>query len=363
MRAEVRNSGNEMVYFYTFICLGMATCHSLTIIDGKITGNPIDLYIFNFTNWLIHESNENKESEFTTVLPPSVLEATTDETMCNTDIDSSFETREIAILKQYTFESSLQRMSVITKEFGDDHMIVYTKGSPEMIFSLCLDDTKPDGIMDVLDKYTRTGNRVLAIASKVLAENMEWDDIKNLPRSEIECNLKFLGLIILENVLKPVSKATIDVLQQANIRAIMATGDNLLTAASVAREVNIIKPWQNTVVLQVNEDVLTYNILESCSYKISSDESLAKEDIFAKKDFSSLSYSIALTGSTYMLLKEKYPDLCPKILLSGGVFARMSPDQKAVLIEDLKEIGYGVGMCGDGANDCGALKAAHAGKL
>lgn len=39
----------------------------------------------------------------------------------------------------------------------------------------------------------------------------------------------------------------------------------------------------------------------------------------------------------------------------------MSPDQKQQLIELLQELGYFVGMCGDGANDCGALKAANAG--
>ena len=39
----------------------------------------------------------------------------------------------------------------------------------------------------------------------------------------------------------------------------------------------------------------------------------------------------------------------------------MAPNQKAQLVEQLQALGYGVGMCGDGANDCSALKAAHAG--
>lgn len=46
---------------------------------------------------------------------------------------------------------------------------------------------------------------------------------------------------------------------------------------------------------------------------------------------------------------------------SAVVFARMGPEQKAQLVEQLQALGYGVGMCGDGANDCSALKAAHAG--
>lgn len=43
------------------------------------------------------------------------------------------------------------------------------------------------------------------------------------------------------------------------------------------------------------------------------------------------------------------------------MFARFSPEQKAQLIESLQSVGYFVSMCGDGANDCGALKAANAG--
>ncbi len=43
------------------------------------------------------------------------------------------------------------------------------------------------------------------------------------------------------------------------------------------------------------------------------------------------------------------------------IFARMNPIQKRRLVEDLKEFGHTVMMCGDGANDCGALKAAHVG--
>lgn len=48
-------------------------------------------------------------------------------------------------------------------------------------------------------------------------------------------------------------------------------------------------------------------------------------------------------------------------MVKGTVFARFSPEQKTQLIESLQSVGYFVAMCGDGANDCGALKAAHAG--
>ena len=50
-----------------------------------------------------------------------------------------------------------------------------------------------------------------------------------------------------------------------------------------------------------------------------------------------------------------------QLVVKGAVFARFAPDQKTQLIEALQSVGYFVSMCGDGANDCGALKAAHAG--
>ena len=50
-----------------------------------------------------------------------------------------------------------------------------------------------------------------------------------------------------------------------------------------------------------------------------------------------------------------------KLLIRGQVFARMSPDEKHELVEKLQSIDYTVGFCGDGANDCGALKAADVG--
>lgn len=51
-----------------------------------------------------------------------------------------------------------------------------------------------------------------------------------------------------------------------------------------------------------------------------------------------------------------------KCVRKGKVFSRMSPNQKALLVQELqKDTGEMVGMCGDGANDCSALKASDAG--
>ncbi len=56
----------------------------------------------------------------------------------------------------------------------------------------------------------------------------------------MEENLDFIGFIIFENKLKPTTTGVIEELSEAGIRNIMCTGDNILTAISVARECNLI---------------------------------------------------------------------------------------------------------------------------
>lgn len=59
-------------------------------------------------------------------------------------------------------------------------------------------------------------------------------------REDAESQLAFIGFIIFENKLKPSTTAVIDELNEAGIRNVMCTGDNILTAISVARECHLI---------------------------------------------------------------------------------------------------------------------------
>jgi cation-transporting ATPase 13A2 len=62
-----------------------------------------------------------------------------------------------------------------------------------------------------------------------------------------------------------------------------------------------------------------------------------------------------------MLDYEDGTNLMDRMLTKCQIFARMSPDQKHLLVERMQQLGYCVGFCGDGANDCGALKSADVG--
>merc|ERR1719232_1458159 len=74
-----------------------------------------------------------------------------------------------------------------------------------------------------------------------------------------------------------------------------------------------------------------------------------------------MDYTFATDGKSFNIIRDHFPEVFDRLCTRGSVFARMTPDQKEFLIEELQELGYYVAMCGDGANDCGALKAAHVG--
>ncbi|CAF88550.1 unnamed protein product, partial [Tetraodon nigroviridis] len=76
---------------------------------------------------------------------------------------------------------------------------------------------------------------------------------------------------------------------------------------------------------------------------------------------SGFSYHMAISGRSFAALCDHFPQYLPKVLLRTTVFARMTPDQKTRLVKELQKLNYRVGMCGDGANDCGALRAADVG--
>jgi cation-transporting P-type ATPase 13A2 len=91
----------------------------------------------------------------------------------------------------------------------------------------------------MLDHYTHHGYRVIALASKSLPA-MSSKRSQRLKRPEVESDLIFLGFVVFENKLKPSTAGVLTQLRDARIRQIMCTGDNILTAISVARECELV---------------------------------------------------------------------------------------------------------------------------
>ena len=334
------------------ILINLATCHSLTIIDGTIVGDPLDQKMFDATHWQLEEPHVEDTNKYD-LLAPTVVKPK----------DDKDEKNLVGILRQFPFSSSLQRMSVVTRLLQGSEFELYAKGSPEMITSLCDPSTLPEDFGDVLEEYTEKGFRVLALAYKPLPL-MTYPKIQRASREDLEKNLTFLGLLIMGNMLKPETTSVIETLGIAKIRSIMVTGDNMLTALSVARECLMIQPHHRVVLLETNGNVSEENTAEkvpnliwkfanSSKRRLSQLQTLNKNAKFYFKD----KIHIAITGKTFKVLRDYYPELLKKVAVRGTVFARMAPEQKQQLVEVLQELGYYVGMCGDGANDCGALKA------
>ncbi|XP_054645226.1 polyamine-transporting ATPase 13A3 isoform X2 [Dunckerocampus dactyliophorus] len=353
----------------------MATCHSLTKIEGQLSGDPLDLKMFEATGWMLEEATEEETSLHnrimpTVVRPPKQLlppqPVLPEQDMELYDLSSQY---EIGIVRQFPFSSALQRMSVVARLLGEKRMDAYMKGAPEVVARHCKTDTVPDNFPEVLEGYTKQGFRVIALAHRRLESKLTWHKVQNISREHIETNMEFLGLIIMQNKLKSETPGVLLELHRANIRTVMVTGDNMLTAVSVARDCGMIPPQDTVIIADAipphdgQTARITWRYADKPSMATCVEEvNISLEDVcHIDEPKEQERYHFAMNGKSFSVISEHFPDILQKLVLHGTVFARMAPDQKTQLVEALQDVDYFVGMCGDGANDCGALKRAHGG--
>lgn len=187
---------------------------------------------------------------------------------------------------------------------GVDDAVVASKGAPEAIADLChLPPVERMHLKQEVAALAQSGLRILGVArgSAHLSE---------LPDEHHDLQLEFVGLLGLEDPLRPTVPTAVAECRAAGVRVVMITGDYPATAQSIAREAG----------LSNCETVITGPELDQMS-----DEELAQR--------------------------------------IGGVqvFARVVPEQKLRLVNALKANREIVAMTGDGVNDAPALKAAHIG--
>uniref|UniRef100_A0A8C2VVI1 Cation-transporting ATPase n=1 Tax=Chinchilla lanigera TaxID=34839 RepID=A0A8C2VVI1_CHILA len=337
------------------LCAAMASCHSLILLNETIQGDPLDLKMFEATTWEMAVSEDNFHIKG---VPAHAMVVKPRKTASQVPVEG------IAILHQFPFSSALQRMTVIIQEIGGDRL-AFMKGAPERVASFCQPETVPTSFVSELEIYTTQGFRVIALAYKKLEADHHT---AALTREKVESDLVFLGLLILENRLKEETKPVLEELISARIRTVMITGDNLQTAITVARKSGMVSESQKVILIEAEE--ITGSSSASLSWKLVEEKKHAacgrqdnyiniREEVYHNGKEGS--YHFALDGKSFQVISRYFSSLLPKILMNGTIFARMSPGQKSSLVEEFQKLDYFVGMCGDGANDCGALKMAHVG--
>ncbi|XP_048672198.1 polyamine-transporting ATPase 13A2 [Marmota marmota marmota] len=271
----------------------------------------------------------------------------------------------VSILCRFPFSSALQRMDVVVAWPGATQPEAYVKGSPELVAGLCSPETVPSDFTQMLQSYTAAGYRVVALASKPLPIAPRLEAAQQLTRDTVEQELSLLGLLVMRNLLKPQTTPVIQALRRTQIRTVMVTGDNLQTAVTVARSCGMVGPQEHLVIIHATHPErgqpasLQFLPVESSAAMNGATDPVQATSCTVEPE--PRRSHLALGGSTFGVLRKHFPELLPKVLVQGTVFARMAPEQKTELVCELQRLQYRVGMCGDGANDCGALKAADVG--
>jgi sodium/potassium-transporting ATPase subunit alpha len=218
----------------------------------------------------------------------------------------------VSITGELPFDSERRRMSVVLTEGG--HRWLYCKGAAEVVLTLCdrideggavapLEESKRRRVAGQQDEMAVRGLRVLGFAYRELAEGEEPD----------EHAMVFSGLVGLQDPARPEVPEAIARCRSAGIRVIMVTGDHPNTAVAIAREIGLVTTADPVVVPGAALLKMTKAQLQ-----------------------------IALDS--------------PEIL-----FARVTAEQKMLVVEGLKGKGHIVAVTGDGVNDAPALKSAHIG--
>uniref|UniRef100_A0A8C4NMN0 ATPase cation transporting 13A2 n=2 Tax=Dicentrarchus labrax TaxID=13489 RepID=A0A8C4NMN0_DICLA len=338
---------------------GLACCHTVTLLRGQPLGDPLELKMVESTGWTLQEpEGDGKvlDAEFGGHRVLAVMRPPTQQLSAQGP-----STREaVAIVQRFPFSSALQRMSVVTVAQGGRSALAFIKGSPEMVASLCRAETVPAQFSSKLRNFSSEGLRVLALAYKPLDRST---DFRSIERGEVEKDMQFLGLMMMKNLVKPESAKVINVLRLANLRSVMVTGDNILTAVNVAKSCGMVGSDEKVIFVNATPHTaqsmptLRFTLEDGGTTTAQSSVEVITQGLYQ----GGYGYHLAISGKSYAALCDHFPEYLPKVLLRTTVFARMGPDQKTQLVKELQKLNYRVGMCGDGANDCGALRAADVG--
>ena len=210
------------------------------------------------------------------------------------------------IVRVFPFSSQNKDMSTIVRENGKE--ILYVKGNPEKIISLCtgISEEEKEKNFHLMEEFQNKAGRLLAFAHKELEGQYNDEE-----QDEVEQGLIYDGFVVISDPLSPDVYESIRNCRSAGIEVKMLTGDNIRTARAIANELHML-----------------------------GDDHIAVEAADIEK-----------------LTDEELKEALKKI----QVIARSTPLVKMRVVKLLKEQGNVVAVTGDGINDAPAIKHADVG--
>lgn len=361
--------------------LVLAGCHSLVLIEGEVTGDPLESAALKSMRWEINSTTGN-------AVPKEATEKKEGGLKINMSGGSSI--NEIEVLARHHFSSKLQRMSCVVRDVKNRKAYAVVKGSPEAIGNLL--KTKPAGYDEVAKSLAKNGYRVIALGYK----NLTGIEIEAAKETRIACEEGIIcaGFIAFTCRVRRDTQMVLARLMEGGMSVAMVTGDALLTAAHVAKEVGICDKENAEEVIDMRgipfeqNDELRKLLLERKKEQLAKQPQSKREPkpiLILEKSKSGMMYwqsyddeshvtdysaatvqelskkfDFATTGTNLQAAFD-FDDDTKKVLGYFKIFARMTPDAKETVIQCLHSVGALCLMCGDGANDVGALKQADVG--
>jgi len=232
------------------------------------------------------------------------------------DVESAQADRDSVRHGLFHFDPRLKRMTTLDRE-PDGRLWYHAKGAPLELLERCgairgrggdrpLVGADREAVEAAFERYAGRGMRVLGFAERQV-------ETPTAEREGAEAELTFVGLVVLEDPLRPEVAGSVARCRRAGVRIFVVTGDHGLTATAVAREAGIVGA-EPTVLSGAEVDAMPEPRLDR-------------------------------------LLAET-PEL---------IVARSNPETKLHLVEALESEGHTVAMTGDGVNDAPALRRADIG--
>ena len=201
------------------------------------------------------------------------------------------------------FDSDRKLMSTINAI--DGKTVVIVKGAVDMMEKRCATGDF-DKAKQMNDEMSSNALRVLAVGYKVI------DQIPSeLTSEDLENGLTFLGLVGMIDPPRPEAKEAVKICRKAGIKPVMITGDHVVTASAIAKELGILVDGDR-----------------------------------------------AITGAELDAMTDEELNQTVEFI---SVYARVSPENKIRIVKSWQRKGQVVSMTGDGVNDAPALKAADIG--